>query len=130
MPDKPHRKSPDTARYEYAGLDRLLHERARLGILASLAAHPSGLRFNDLKRLCGLTDGNLSRHLTVLQQAGVVEVAKEVHRRRPCTTCKLTGDGRLRFAAYLAQLEQVIADAAAAARPAVLRRRIPAAEES
>jgi DNA-binding transcriptional ArsR family regulator len=112
----------ETGRFEYAGLDRLLHERARLGILASLAAHPAGVKFNDLKRLCGLTDGNLSRHLTVLQEAGVVEIAKDFDRRRPRTTCRLTGAGRERFAAYVNQLEQVVADAATAAARAKRRR--------
>ena len=104
----------ETGRFEYAGLDRLLHERARLGILASLAAYPAGVRFNDLKRLCGLTDGNLSRHLTVLQEAGIVEIAKDFDRRRPRTTCRLTAAGRERFGAYVNQLQQVVADAAAA----------------
>ena len=107
-------ETSETGRFEYAGLDRLLHERARLGILASLAAYPAGVRFNDLKRLCGLTDGNLSRHLTVLQEAGVVEIAKDFDRRRPRTTCRLTAEGRARFAAYVAELQQVVADAATA----------------
>jgi len=116
--------SSDAGRYEYAGLDRLLHERARLGVLAGLAAHPKGLPFNDLKRLCGLTDGNLSRHLSVLQSAGIVEIIKDFHRNRPRTTCRLTPAGRQRFASYLDQLEQVVADAARArkAQPARPRR--------
>ena len=54
----------------------MIHERARLGVLTSLAAHPKGLAFDELRRLCGLTDGNLSRHLAVLQEAGLVEVTK------------------------------------------------------
>src|SRR5438309_529229 len=63
-------------RYAYGGLERLLHERARLSILASLANHAGGLLFGDLKSLCSLTDGNLSRQLQVLQEAGLVEVWK------------------------------------------------------
>lgn len=114
-----------TGRFEYAGLDRLLHERARLGMVASLAAHPRGLLFNDLKRLCGLTDGNLSRHLSVLQEAGVVEIAKGFARNRPQTSCRLTAAGRSRFAAYLAELEQVVADAAAALPVRASRRQRP-----
>jgi DNA-binding MarR family transcriptional regulator len=105
-----------TGRFEYSGLDRLLHERARLGILASLAAHPKGLAFGDLKRLCGLTDGNLSRHLAALQAAEVVAISKDFHRNRPRTTCRITASGRARFADYLAELEQVVADASAAVR--------------
>jgi DNA-binding transcriptional ArsR family regulator len=112
----------ETGRFEYAGLDRLLHERARLGILASLAAYPAGVKFNDLKRLCGLTDGNLSRHLTLLQEAEIVDIAKDFDRRRPRTTCKLTAAGRERFAAYVSELEQVVADAAVAAARAKRRR--------
>jgi len=109
-------ESVPAGRFEYAGLDRLLHERARLGILASLAAQGRGLAFADLKRLCGLTDGNLSRHLAALQAAGVVAITKDFHRNRPRTTCCITASGRARFAAYLNQLEQVVADASAMVR--------------
>jgi len=121
----------DTAsagRFQYAGLDRLLHERARLGILASLAAHGKGLSFGDLKRLCGLTDGNLSRHLAALQAAGVVAISKEFQSNRPRTTCRITANGRARFAAYLNQLEQVVADASEVVRSelqAARRRPLP-----
>ena len=52
--------------YAYPGLDRVIHERARLSVLTSLARYSKGLRFSDLKALCGLTDGNLSRHMQVL----------------------------------------------------------------
>ena len=51
------------ARFAYEGLDRVIHERARLSVLTSLITNPKGLTFVDLKQLCGLTDGNLSRHL-------------------------------------------------------------------
>ena len=54
-------------RFAYEGLERVLHEKARLGIMTSLVTRPEGLLFGDLKRLCALTDGNLSRHLEVLQ---------------------------------------------------------------
>ncbi|HXR96683.1 MAG TPA: transcriptional regulator [Terriglobales bacterium] len=105
------------ARFEYAGLDRVIHERARLGIVTSLASHPQGLRFNDLKQLCGLTDGNLSRHLAVLETAGMVAIEKSFRRKRPETRCKLTRSGRARFVVYLDQLQHVVADAAAARVP-------------
>ena len=65
-----------SAPFSYDGLDRVIHEKARLGLMTSLMAHPKGLAFADLKQLCGLTDGNLSRHLGVLQEAGLVEVTK------------------------------------------------------
>jgi DNA-binding transcriptional ArsR family regulator len=99
--------------YAYEGLDRIMHEKARLGILTSLASHPDGLLFNDLKELCSLTDGNLSRHLQVLQEAGLVEVWKGYHNRRPQTLCRLSSEGRDRFLDYLEELEKVIHDAAA-----------------
>ncbi len=104
------------APFAYEGLDRVIHERARLGVLTSLAAHPKGVVFSDLRRLCGLTDGNLSRHLAVLQEAGLVQVAKGFERNRPKTVCRLTPEGRRRFLAYLDVLGQVVRDAAAAAR--------------
>ncbi len=104
------------APFAYEGLDRLLHERARLGVLTSLAGNAQGLGFADLKRLCGLTDGNLARHLQALQEAGVVELSKGVSRGRPQTLCRITPDGRRRFLEYLAVLEQVVREAAAAAK--------------
>jgi DNA-binding MarR family transcriptional regulator len=114
--------TPDTpGRFAYEGLDRVLHEKARLGILTALAAHPGGLPFNDLKQLCALTDGNLSRHLDVLHQAGLLEVRKEFEGRRPKTTCLLTPQGRRRFRDYLTQLEQILRDAAAAEEAAETR---------
>ena len=102
--------------FAYAGLDRVIHERARLSVLTSLARYPKGLRFNDLKALCGLTDGNLSRHMQVLQEAGLVEVAKTIEQSRPQTTCYLTAEGHKRYVDYLAVLEQVVRDAAAAVK--------------
>jgi DNA-binding transcriptional ArsR family regulator len=78
-------------------------------------AHPKGLAFADLKQLCGLTDGNLSRHLAVLQEAGLVEVTKGYEGNRPHTSCRLTKAGRRRFLDYLAVLERLVRDAAKAA---------------
>jgi DNA-binding MarR family transcriptional regulator len=104
-------------RFAYDGLERIIHEKARLGILTSLVAHPKGLLFNDLKDLCSLTDGNLSRHLQVLHEAGLVEVWKGFQKNRPQTLCRLTDEGRRRFLDYINVLESVIADALAAAKP-------------
>jgi len=98
-------------RYAYDGIDRVIHEKARLSIVASLASHTAGLLFNDLKDLCALTDGNLSRHLAVLQEAGVVEMKKSFKDNRPQTWCKLTAAGRKRFAEYVTELERVVSDA-------------------
>jgi DNA-binding MarR family transcriptional regulator len=111
--DKPEKEkfSAVEGRFCYEGLDRVMHEKARLGILASLAAHAGGLLFNDLKQLCSLTDGNLSRHLTVLSEAGLVETWKGTSGARPQTMYRLTAGGRQRFADYISVLEKVVADA-------------------
>ena len=107
-----------SAPYAYEGLDRVIHERARLGVLTSLMQRPRGVAFAELKALCGLTDGNLSRHLQTLQEAGLVEVSKGFERKRPLTVCRVTEQGRVRFLQYLEVLEQVVRDAATAARAA------------
>ena len=109
-------KKNSQPRFAYDGLDRVIHERARLSVLTSLARYPKGLRFGDLKELCGLTDGNLSRHMQVLQEAGLVAVEKSFEHNRPQTTCRLTTEGSKRYIEYLAVLEQVIQDAAAAVK--------------
>jgi DNA-binding transcriptional ArsR family regulator len=106
------------APFSYEGLDRVIHEKARLGVLTSLMAHPKGLPFSDLKQLCGLTDGNLSRHLQVLQEAGLVAIDKRFVRNRPLTTCGITSEGRRRFLDYLSVLERVVRDAAEASKAA------------
>ena len=98
-------------RFAYEGLDRVLHEKARLGILTSLVAHPEGLKFSALRGLCSLTDGNLSRHLDVLREAHLIEVWKGFEQRRPQTLIRLTADGRRRFISYLEELERVVRDA-------------------
>jgi DNA-binding MarR family transcriptional regulator len=103
----------DSAPFAYDGLDRVIHEKARLGILTSLASRPDGLSFNDLLRLCGLTQGNMSRHLSVLEDAGLVTISKGFEARRPRTDIRLTADGRQKFLDYLSVLEQVIRDASA-----------------
>ena len=99
-------------RFAYEGLDRVIHERARLSVLTSLITHPKGLLFNDLKQLCSLTDGNLSRHLRVLEAEKMVEIVKEHDRNRPQTICRIKPEGRRRYLEYLSILEQVVKDAA------------------
>lgn len=116
----------DDGRYAYDGLDRVLHEKARLGICTSLAARADGLLFTDLKTLCHLTDGNLSRHLTVLQEAGIVEIHKGYKGKRPQTLCRLSDEGRKRYLSYIAVLESVLDDAVAASKAAKkVRRSLP-----
>ena len=98
-------------RFSYEGLDRVMHEKARLGILASLAANAGGVLFNDLKQLCSLTDGNLSQNLRVLSEAGLVEIWKGSAGSRPQTMYRLTKEGRKKFSDYIAVLERIVADA-------------------
>ena len=106
-------KSPDSeGRFAYEGLDRVIHERARLSILTSLITNPKGVVFNDLKQLCSLTDGNLSRHLRVLETEKMVEIVKGHDRNRPQTICRITPAGKRRYLEYLSTLEQVVKDAA------------------
>lgn len=110
--------STSSGSFAYQGLDRLIHERARLAILSSLAAHDSGLTFNDLKDLCALTDGNLSRQLQMLKGAGLVDIEKGTSGNRPQTICRLTRTGRKRFLEYVAELERVVSNATDAAKAA------------
>jgi hypothetical protein len=101
-------------RFAYDGLNRVIHERARLSMLTSLMTHSKGLAFGELKSLCGLTDGNLNRHLLVLEEARLVSVVKTLDGARPQTRCRITALGRRRYLEYLSVLEQVITDGAAA----------------
>ncbi len=105
-------ESKSEGRFAYERIDRVIHEKSRLSIVASLATHAEGLPFNDLKDLCSLTDGNLSRHLAVLQEAGMVSVVKSFKNNRPLTWCRITTSGRKRFNEYIAELEKVVSDAA------------------
>ena len=101
-------------RFAYEGLDRVIHEKARLSIVTSLATHPAGLIFNDLKELCALTDGNLSRHLQILSEAGLIQIWKGFKDNRPQTLCHLTDLGRKRFIEYVTVLENIVTDAVGA----------------
>jgi DNA-binding HxlR family transcriptional regulator len=112
------RPQDSSGRFAYDGLDRVIHEKARLSVVTSLATHPQGLLFNDLKELCTLTDGNLSRHLQILTESGVVEIWKGYKNNRPQTLCRLTEAGRRRFLDYINVLENVVTDALGATREA------------
>lgn len=101
------------SRYAYDGLDRVIHERARLSMMTSLVTHPKGLSFNELKAFCALTDGNLNRHLQVLAEAKLVAVSKVSDQNRRQTSIRVTALGRKRYVDYLAVLEQVLKDATA-----------------
>jgi DNA-binding MarR family transcriptional regulator len=110
-----------TGRFAYDGLARVIHERSRLSILSSLASNPEGLLFNDLKALCNLTDGNLSRQLQLLQESEFVEVWKGFKNNRPQTLVRLTDGGRERFLEYISVLENVVSDAVSASKQSATR---------
>lgn len=101
-------------RFAYEGLNRVIHEKARLSIITSLATHPAGLIFNDLKDLCALTDGNLSRHLQILSEAGLIHIWKGFKDNRPQTLCVMSEEGRKRFIEYITVLENIVTDAVGA----------------
>ena len=114
--NKRSNKKSAGSRFAYDGLDRVIHERARLSVLTSLVTHSKGLLFGDLKQLCGLTDGNLNRHLQVLDEAKLITITKGTQSNRPQTHCRITVLGRKRYVEYLSVLEQVLLDAAAAVK--------------
>lgn len=88
-------------------LDRLIHERVRLGIVSALAVN-GALAFNDLKAILNLTDGNLSAHARKLEEAGYVECVKSLQGRTPRTEYALTPQGEREFTAYLEHMEALI----------------------
>jgi DNA-binding HxlR family transcriptional regulator len=91
-------------------LDRLIHERIRLGMISALAVNVA-LTFNDLKRLLNTTDGNLAVHARKLEEAGYVRCKKFFDGRIPRTEYRLTPPGRKAFEEYLRQMEEFIAAA-------------------
>ena len=105
----------DTSPYE--SLERIFHEPKRLAIMSALCAADEGLPFTGLRDACGLTDGNLNRHLKVLDAAGVLRIKKVFVDAKPRTTVALSKKGLRRFSEYLEALNDVLA-AAQAAMPA------------
>lgn len=95
------------ARHLAPSLDRLIHERMRLGIVSALAANES-LTFNDLKSLMNTTDGNLSVHARKLEDGGYIACTKSFEGRLPKTEYKLTVAGRRALESYLSHMETLI----------------------
>ena len=91
-------------------LDRVIHEKGRLAILAALAASPE-LAFTELRSLLHMTDGNLTTHIRTLQEAGYVAVTKSYREQRPLTTCSLTPAGQEAFTRQVDLLAQIVAEA-------------------
>lgn len=90
------------------GVDRVIHERMRLAIVSALAVNPS-LSFNELKRLLGASDGNLSVHARRLEEAGYLSCTKLFEDRHPRTEYRITEKGRRALARYLDHMEALIA---------------------
>jgi len=88
-------------------LDRLIHERVRLGIVSALAVHDA-LSFNDLKATLGITDGNLSVHARKLEEAGYIHCSKSFEGRVPRTEYRLTDAGRAALTRYVDHMEALI----------------------
>ena len=91
-------------------LDRVIHEKGRLAIMAALAASPE-LSFTELRDMLSMTDGNLTTHIRTLQEEGYVSVSKSYANNRPLTTCSLTAAGKKAFTGYIDLLEQVLRQA-------------------
>lgn len=89
-------------------LDDVIHQKVRLGVMSSLMASDEPVDFNFLKGALGVSDGNLSTHLTVLEESGYISVRKEFVGRKPRTTYSPTLSGRGAFEAYVAALEALV----------------------
>jgi DNA-binding transcriptional ArsR family regulator len=100
----------------FAALERIIHEPNRLAIMSALCGEGAdGMTFNKLKERCDLTDGNLSRHLKALADAGMIRIDKDFVDAKPRTTVFPTSGGLTRFIEYLDNLEAVLRTAATAA---------------
>jgi len=116
-PDKSEQE--EQGRFAYEGLSRILHERARLSIMTCLMTQTQGLLFNQIKKQCAMTDGNLNRHLDALHKAGYLEVWKKEDSVRSQTLFRVTPAGKKGFLTYLIELEKVIQDALPARQSSV-----------
>jgi DNA-binding transcriptional ArsR family regulator len=104
--EKP-RRTASTPEASAVSLDRLIHERTRLGVISALAVN-SSLTFNELKQLLGATDGNVSVHARKLEDAGYVACTKSFSGRVPKTEYRLTAAGRRALEKYLGHMEALI----------------------
>jgi DNA-binding MarR family transcriptional regulator len=100
------RPEPAARPHPTNGLDETVHQRHRLGIL-TITAEAKRAEFGYLREALALTAGNLSRHLTVLEDAGLVQVEKGYAGRRPRTWVRITGEGRAALAAEVATLTEL-----------------------
>jgi len=105
----------------YDALERIFHEPNRLAIMSHLCSADSGMSFGELRDACNLTDGNLNRHLKVLEEASAVKITKKFLDGKPRTTIAISKSGLDRFSEYLAALSDVL-NKASKALPAERRR--------
>lgn len=99
----------------FNSLERIFHEPSRMAIVSEVCSSADGVTFNQIKESCGLTDGNLSRHLKVLGEEDIVNIEKTFVDSKPRTTIYLTDNGREKFIAYLDALEKALRVASTAA---------------
>ena len=116
----------------HEALERIFHEPNRLAIMSAVCAADQGLSFTELKKTCNLTDGNLNRHLKVLEEAGALRIEKTFVQSKPRTTVCISKKGLAQFSDYLAILSEVLDQAQKALPvegkklPAVLGKVLPA----
>lgn len=91
----------------YLQIDKIIHERGRMGIMALLAAQPE-LSFTEIRRTLEMSDGNLSLHIRTLQQAAYIKISKSFLNNRPLTKCSLTPKGRKAFRSYIKLLGTIV----------------------
>ena len=96
------------APFAYEGLERIFHERGRLGRLHVPGGQPRRMSFTALQEACALTDGNLNRHLHALAETSIVTLERVRGTGRPTTIVRITEPGRQRFLAYVDELEAVV----------------------
>ena len=100
----------------FDALEKVFHEPNRMAILSVLCASREGMPFTELRDRCGLTDGNLNRHIRTLEEEGVVRCTKAFVNDKPRTTVILTASGAKRFQVYLDALTEVLKQAKSALR--------------
>lgn len=96
----------------YDSLERIFHEPKRLAMIAAVAESEEGLSFSEIKEACGLTDGNLNRHLKLLEEEKIVIAKKSLAGNRARTMVRLSASGRRKFVKYLESLEEALKQAA------------------
>jgi len=98
-------------------LEKVFHEPNRLSIMSVLCASGKEMAFNEIKEACNLTDGNLSRHLKALEEAGVINISKKFVDNKPRTTVTISSSGLERFHEYLKALSEILNKAKKSLKP-------------